>query len=93
MPLRCGKQQVGNNIRKLRREGYPQRQAVAIALSHERRCKSGKVNWKSGRSKNRPTRGFKKCVVNTVNRAKFTTPKSARRVFSAALKKCRKRFA
>lgn len=35
MPLRKGKSQavISQNIRKLRHEGYPQRQAVAIALN------------------------------------------------------------
>lgn len=35
MPLKKGK--VSANISKLVREGYPQKQAVAIALSNERK--------------------------------------------------------
>jgi hypothetical protein len=41
MPLSTGTSDriVGKNIRKLRKEGYPQRQAVAIALSKQRKSK------------------------------------------------------
>jgi hypothetical protein len=45
MPLRKGKsrQAVSTNIRRLRREGYPRRQAIAIALR-----KAGKARRKRG---------------------------------------------
>lgn len=33
MPLAKGKKNVGHNIAKLEKEGYPNKQAVAIALS------------------------------------------------------------
>lgn len=41
MPLKKGKEDktVAVNIRKLRSEGYPQKQAVAIALSIAREVK------------------------------------------------------
>ncbi|WP_277253523.1 hypothetical protein [Neptunomonas phycophila] len=33
MPLKRGKRAIGSNIKQLKSEGYPQNQAVAIALS------------------------------------------------------------
>lgn len=46
MPLKSGKSQVGANIRELRSSGYPQRQAVAIALDKARhgRADGGSVS-------------------------------------------------
>jgi hypothetical protein len=33
MPLRSGKKAMGSNYKKLRKEGYPKKQAQAIMLS------------------------------------------------------------
>jgi hypothetical protein len=33
MPLKKGVKSIGSNIRQLKKDGYPQKQSVAIALS------------------------------------------------------------
>lgn len=44
MPLKKGKSKkaVSGNIRKLRREGYPQKQAVAIAMNTAGKSRKGR---------------------------------------------------
>ena len=42
MPLAKGKQNIGHNIAKLEKEGYPNKQAIAIALDVARREKKQK---------------------------------------------------
>lgn len=46
MPLKKGKSQksISGNIRKLRHEGYPEKQSIAIAMSE------------AGKSRKKPTR-------------------------------------
>lgn len=40
MPLMPGKKNIGKNLKKLDEEGYPRKQALAIALDVSRRKKS-----------------------------------------------------
>ena len=42
MPLAKGKKNVGHNVAKLEKEGYPSKQAIAIALDVARREKKRK---------------------------------------------------
>lgn len=42
MPLMSGKKNIGKNLTKLKEEGYPQKQALAIALDVMRRGKKKK---------------------------------------------------
>lgn len=83
MPLKCGKKYVGKNIGELQRAGYPHKQSVAIALSHQRRCSNPNT---------RNVRGMKKCVINQMSKAMFSNPKTARKAISRALKTCKRKF-
>ena len=40
MPLMSGKNNIGKNLTKLKEEGYPRKQALAIALDVMRRKKA-----------------------------------------------------
>jgi hypothetical protein len=42
MPLKKGKKSMGSNIKKLKSEGYPQKQAVAIAMAKAKQTKKRK---------------------------------------------------
>lgn len=49
MPLKQGSsdKSVSSNIKKLRKEGYPQKQAIAIAMSEAGRSNKTEANKKS----------------------------------------------
>jgi len=83
MPLRCGKQYIGKNIGELMRSGRKHKQAVAIALSHDRKCRNPNT---------RNTRGMKKCIINVMSRTMFSNPKTARKAISRALKTCKRKL-
>lgn len=75
MPLKCGKNNVGKNIRELRHVGYPQKQAVAIALSHSRKCI-------------KRVYGIKKCVIRAMMRARFRDRATGQMAMRSAIKRC-----
>lgn len=53
MPLATGSSQaiIGSNIATLRREGYPEKQAVAIAYSHAGKSRKQKSTKKAAAKK------------------------------------------
>lgn len=50
MPLYSGKKNIGRNIKKEVKEGTPQRQAIAIALSKARQS-GDKIPYKSPKNR------------------------------------------
>lgn len=79
MPLKCGKQNIGKNIWELRRSGYPRKQAIAIALNHDRRCKVT------------PKRGFRKCVIDLLIKSKAGTPSDIHRMHGVWIRECKRK--
>jgi hypothetical protein len=57
MPLRKGRKAVSENISRLRSEGKPQRQAVAIALSKARESSPGPTKPGKKRGKTHKRKG------------------------------------
>jgi hypothetical protein len=83
MPLKCGKKYVSYNIRELMHSGRKQKQAVAIALSFNRKCHH---------SSNKTSRGMKKCIIGKMNRAVFNNVKTAKSKFSRIVKACQRKL-
>ena len=81
---------VGRNIRTLMRDGYPHKQAVAIALSHQRKC-LGQPPYRGNKRirKNSVKRGFKKCVLETLMHTRVRKTMCLRKCLTEAIRKCR----
>ena len=88
MPLFCGQKNVGRNIKELMRSGKrSHKQAVAIALSHQRKCEGKNPHY--SRPSNKTKRGFKKCVINMLIRTRVRKNMCLYKCLNEAIKKCK----
>ena len=89
MPLFCGQRNVGRNIRELMKSGKSHKQAVAIALNHQRKC-LGQPPYRAKKPrKGAVKRGFKKCVLDMLTKTRVRKNMCLRKCLSEAIKKCK----